>query len=242
MSRLRSRTNRPRTPRPPILHRSINTERALHLPRPRWRGLSHLVAAVVTLPAGVWVTLQAAPGAARVATGVFAVCIWAMFTVSAVVHRRRWPARVTEMLFRLDHTAIFLAIAGSATPLAVLGLDGWLGTVLLVGVWTGAAIGILVTWLPFPPPRGFANTVFLTLGWLVVPLVPAIWRHAGPATVAWLAAGGLLYTIGAVVVGLRRPDPAPHAFGYHEVWHLFVVAAAASHYVMVAGTLLPPNA
>jgi hemolysin III len=225
---------------PPRLFKlSPSTDRALTLPRPRFRGISHRWASFLAVPAGIWLTLATPAGSGRLAVGVFAACIWVMFTVSALVHWRTWSPHTTEVLFRMDHSAIFLAIAGTATPLAVLGLEGWARTAILAWVWGTATIGIVLEWLPFARPKGWANTVYLSMSWGAVLFVPMLWRSAGPDTVILMLAGGLLYTVGAVIVGIRRPDPNPEVFGYHEIWHLLVVAAAAIHYVMVGATLVP---
>lgn len=220
--------------------RSHSTDRALSAAvRPSLRGLSHRVAAVVAVPAAGWLVVTAPTARSRLAVGVFGACIAAMFSISALVHARRWGAHVTEILFRLDHTAIYLAIAGTATPIAVLALHGWHHTTVLVGVWAAAVVGILVEWLPFRTPRGLAHTLYLVMGWSTVPFVPAIVGTRGWATAGLLLAGGAAYTVGAVIVAVQRPDPAPAVFGYHEVWHLLVVLAVGLHYAMVGVTLLP---
>jgi hemolysin III len=170
---------------------------------------------------------------------VYAASVTIMFGVSALVHLKRWDAHTTELLLRLDHTAIYLTFGGTATPLALLGLSGWHRTALLWGLWVAALLGIVLEWLPFAAPRGFSNGVYLTLGWATLLLLPGLWRTAGVDAVALLLLGGACYTVGAIVVGLRRPDPNPHVFGYHEIWHLFVIAAVVAHYAMVATTLLP---
>jgi hemolysin III len=105
--------------------------------------------------------------------------------------------------------------------------------ILLGGLWAGAALGVVAEWLPFHPPRGLMNSLFLTLGWLPVILLPWLWRGLGVMSFTLMAAGGLVYTIGAVVVGAQRPDPRPSIFGYHEVWHLLVIIAVALHEAMV---------
>lgn len=220
--------------------RSHNTDRALAAEvRPRLRGLSHRIAAAAALPAAVWLVVSAPTTRAQVAVGVFGVAIAAMFAISATVHWRRWDAHTTEVLFRLDHTGIYLAIAGTATPIGVLALDGWHRAVLVGGVWAVATVGILLEWLPFRTPRGVAHGLYLVTGWATVPFLPAVVANAGWGTGALLLGGGLLYTVGAVIVAARRPDPAPHVFGYHEVWHLLVILAVCLHYAMVGGTLLP---
>ena len=191
------------------------------------------------MPAAVWVVLAAPTPRARWAVGVFGACIFVMFAVSATVHYRRWGPHATEVLFRLDKTGIYLAIAGTATPIAMLALTGWHRTAVLVGAWAVAVAGIVVEWLPFPTPRGVAHGLYLTMGWATIPFLPAVVANQGWDTAGLLLAGGLLYTVGAVIVAIQRPDPAPEVFGYHEVWHLLVVGAVALHYAMVGATLLP---
>lgn len=222
-----------------MLERSPSTRRALTLPRPRLRGVSHAVAFALSLPAAVWLLGLTDSPRGRVAALAFAVGITVMLGASALVHLRRWSERATEILFRVDHSAIFLAIAGTATAIGLLGLDGWQQELLVWGTWAAAVVGIVVEWLPFASPRGLANTVYLTLGWLPILLVPWLVQQAGWGALVLLMAGGLLYTLGAIVVGLRRPDPNPRVFGYHEIWHLMVIGAVSSHYALVAFVLLP---
>jgi hemolysin III len=218
----------------PVLKRSLNTERALTAPRPRLRGTSHLVAGLICLPLGPWWALSVPPGRPRLAVIAFMVGITAMFSASALLHLRRWNASTYEALFRLDHTGIYLAIGGTGIAIALVGLDGWPRIALFTVGVVGAALGILVEWLPFAPPRGFSNTVYITLGWVPIVLLPWMWTTAGPATVALLLAGGVLYTSGAIMLALQRPDPSPTWFGYHELWHLFVIVAVVTHGVMIA--------
>ena len=220
--------------RQPVLQRSENTERALAAERPRLRGRSHLLAALVAVPAMVVAIVLAPPGLPRIGVAAFTVGVAAMFTASALLHLRRWDAGTYERLFRLDHTGIYLAIGGTGLALALLGFDGWAGQALLGGVVVGTVLGIVVEWMPFAPPRGFSNAVYLTLGWLPIVLLPWLWVASGVAVVGLLLLGGVLYTSGAVIVALQRPDPSPTWFGYHELFHLLVILAVALHAVMVA--------
>jgi hemolysin III len=220
--------------RQPVLQRSENTERALVAERPRLRGRSHLVAALVAVPATVVAIVLAPPGLPRIGVAAFTVGVAAMFTASALLHLRRWDAGTYERLFRLDHTGIYLAIGGTGLALALLGFDGWAGQALLGGVVVGTVLGIVVEWMPFAPPRGFSNAVYLTLGWLPIVLLPWLWVASGVAVVGLLLLGGVLYTSGAIIVALQRPDPSPTWFGYHELFHLLVILAVALHAVMVA--------
>ncbi len=215
------------------LQRSINTERALSSVRPRLRGRSHLVAAVLAVPGvPLWVALT--PPGTRLGVASFGVGIAVMLVLSALLHLKPWDGATYERLFRLDHTGIYAAISGTAIGIGVLGLDGWPGVALIVAASVGGSLGVIVEWLPFAPPRGFSNTVYLSLGWLPVLLLPWLWAGAGPAAVGLLLAGGALYTVGAVIVALQRPDPWPRWFGYHELWHLFVLIAAGMHGVLIA--------
>jgi len=221
----------------PILERSVNTERALSLPRPRLRGRSHLLAAIVTVPgAVVWTAL--APAGGRLAIAAFGSGMAAMFSFSALLHLRRWDAGTYERLFRLDHTGIYLAIGGTGVAIGLLGLSGWASVTLVTGSLVGAGFGIVVEWLPFAPPRGFNQAIYLTLGWIPVALLPWLWVGAGVGTVVLLIVGGICYTVGATIVGLQRPNPSPRWFGYHELFHLLVIAAVVVHAVMLGRLLV----
>jgi hemolysin III len=211
------------------LKRSLNTEYALTAPRPRLRGRSHLVAGLVGAPIAVASTVRAQPGEVRFAVASFAFGVTIMLLCSALLHLRRWDAMMHERLFRLDHTGIYFAIGGSTAAIAVLALDGWPRDVLLVGTLFGSVVGVVLEWLPFAPPRGLSNTVYLTLGWLPILLLPWIWIAAGPLVVVLIVAGGTLYTSGAIIVALRRPDVLPGWFGYHELFHVLVIGAVLLH-------------
>lgn len=216
-----------------VLQRSINTERALSSVRPRLRGRSHLIAALVAVP-GVPVWVAMTPSGTRLGVAAFGLGIAVMLVFSALLHLKPWDGATYERLFRLDHTGIYAAISGTAIGVGVLGLDGWPGVVLIVAAAGGGLLGVIVEWLPFAPPRGFSNTVYLSLGWLPMLLLPWLWTGAGPAAVALLLIGGAFYTVGAVMVALQRPDPWPRWFGYHELWHLFVLIAAGTHGLLIA--------
>jgi hemolysin III len=211
------------------LKRSLNTEHAVTAPRPRLRGRSHLVAALVGLPLAVLATVQSSPGQTRSGVASFAFGVTIMFLCSALLHLRRWDAVVHERLFRLDHSGIYCAIGGSTAAIALLALDGWPQRVLLLGTVVGSGLGIVLEWLPFAPPRGLSNTVYLTLGWLPVLLLPWVWASAGAAVVVLIIGGGALYTSGAIIVALRRPDVLPGWFGYHELFHVLVILAVLLH-------------
>ncbi len=194
----------------------------------------HFWAAIVWAPVGVVLVLGADGTKARIALGVFALGTALMFAMSALVHDRDWSVERVETLVRLDHTAIFLAFATGATPVALLGLDqpesGW----LLGVVWTGAVLGVAAEWVPLHPPPGVVNGLYLVFGWSMLAFTPWLLTSLTVGEIVLLFAGGAAYTVGAVVVGARRPDPWTDVFGYHEIWHVFVVVAAACHTAMAA--------
>ena len=213
---------------------SESVRRALLQVRPRWRGLMHRAAAPLSVAAGIALVATAPAGASRVGAAVFSVGASLMFVASALVHMRRWSIPVWETLFRLDHAAIFLLIATSATPVAVIALEGRSATLLLWAVWIGAAIGVSLRMLPFHPPRGLMNTLFLALGWVPIFVAPALVRALDVPVLVLIAVEGLLYSVGALMLGARWPDPSPRVFGYHEVWHTLVTVAVLVHFVVVA--------
>jgi hemolysin III len=222
------------------LKRSINTELAVVAPRPALRGRSHLLAALFAWPATVVAVLAVGPGVERLAVASFGLGAAIMFTCSALLHLRRWDPIVHERLFRLDHSGIYCTIGGTTAAIALLGLDGWVQQALLVGAGIGTGVGIVLEWLPFAPPRGLSNTVYITLGWLPILVLPYLWVGAGPAVVLLIIAGGVLYTSGAIIVALRRPDVLPGWFGYHELFHVFVIAAVLLHARAIALLLGAP--
>ncbi|MDZ7705086.1 MAG: hemolysin III family protein [Trueperaceae bacterium] len=218
---------------------SANTHRSFSHTAPRMRGWSHM-AMVFVWPVLVVLLLRRADTTTALAGALaFGLGMQAMFTLSALTHLRRWDVWTTEAMFRLDHTGIFLAIAGSITPFALLALDGWLSTVVLVGVWAATLGGIGFALWPTFTPVGFGNTVFITLGALTTPLLPWAWDRMGPVGVALLLGGGAIYIAGALMLAHQWPQGRPRVFGYHEVWHAMVVLAALVHYAMVRSHLLP---
>jgi hemolysin III len=202
--------------------------------RPRLRGVSHQYAFFVSLVMGAVLVAIADGAGRRAAAGVFAVALATMFGVSALYHRVNWEPRARRLMRRLDHAAIYLLIAGTYTPFALLALDGaWRWTILPL-VWGGALVAIALKLAWTEAPKWMSAAIGIGLGWVGVVALPQLWSHAGPTGVALLALGGVLYTAGAVVYARERPDPVPAVFGYHEVFHAFVVAAAACQYAAVA--------
>jgi hemolysin III len=202
--------------------------------RPRLRGVFHQWAFVASLGVGVLLVAGTTGAAERVSAAVFATAVATMFGVSALYHRITWQPRARRWMRRLDHAAIYLLIAGTYTPFGVLVLSGvWRWTILPI-VWGGAvaAIALKLAWVDAP---GWLSAVLgIALGWVGVIAFPQLWAHSGLAGLVPLLLGGLLYTVGAIVYARRRPDPVPAVFGYHELFHVLVVAAAACQYVAVA--------
>lgn len=206
---------------------------------PKYRGVLHMWCFWLSLPAGVALTLSAPDGRSAFAAAAFAYGVTAMFGVSAVFHRTRFEDHAWHRFRRLDHIGIYFCIAGGFTPFGMLALDGWASNLMLIGGWAGASAGIVMRFLPFRPPYGLMNGTFIALGWIPVLTFSRMWDAAGSGWMILTLVGGVFYTVGAFIVGLRRPDPWPHTFGYHEIWHLMVAIAATSHYIVVAFGLLP---
>jgi hemolysin III len=202
--------------------------------RPRFRGVLHQYAFFVSLVVGVLLVVGADPGTPRISAIVFAASVAAMLGISALYHRVVWPPAPRRWIRRLDHAAIFLLIAGTYTPFGLVGLDGgWRVTVLAIA-WSGAVLAIVVKVSWIDAPRWVAALAAVCLGWVGVVALPEVHGSVGLTPLTLLGAGGLLYSAGAVIYALRRPDPAPSVFGYHELFHALVVAAAACQYVAVA--------
>jgi hemolysin III len=202
--------------------------------RPRLRGVFHQYAFFASIGLGAILVAVASGTGERISAGVFAAALTTMFGVSALYHRLTWRPRARRWMRRLDHAAIYLLIAGTYTPFGLLALSGaWRWTILPI-VWGGALVAIVLKLAWIDAPKWLAAAIAIALGWLGIVALPQLWTHSGGAGVALLALGGLLYTAGAVVYAARRPDPAPAVFGYHEVFHVLVIAAAACQYGAVA--------
>ncbi len=209
--------------------------------KPRLRGWLHLVNAPLTLAAGIVLIALSPTAGTRIGSAVYTASALLLFTVSAVYHRGHWSPRVHGVLQRFDHANIFLLIAGSYTPYTLLLLHGTQRNVMLSVVWIGAALGCLFRIFWLNAPRWFYIAIYIALGWAAVFYLPS-YIHGGAAlgvgmgiTVLVLAgAGGLLYTIGAVIYGFKRPDPWPQWFGFHEMFHTMTILAFVTHYVGVS--------
>ncbi len=207
--------------------------------RPLWRGRTHAWAFFAALVAGVALVALAPDGRARLAVTIYAITVVGLFGVSAIYHRVPWRSAVARAwMRRADHAMIFLVIAGTYTPFALLVLKGSIATAILITVWAGALAGIMLKLVWIHAPKWLGAGAYVALGWVAVAAFPQLLAHAGVTATALLAAGGVLYTLGAVVYALRRPDPVPAVFGYHEVFHALVIAAAALQFAVVAAVSL----
>jgi hemolysin III len=207
--------------------------------KPRLRGVLHQWAFAVSLVAGVGLVLEAGSARARIAVTVYALSVAALFGTSALYHRVDWRTLGRRRwMRRLDHTMIFVLIAGSYTPLGLLVLRGTLGMVILVAAWSAALAGAVfkLVWIDAPSWLGAAT--YVAIGWIALVALPELLDRLGVAAFAALTLGGILYSVGAVIYAHKRPDPVPTVFGYHELFHLLVILAAALQYAVVAFWIL----
>ena len=209
--------------------------------KPRLRGVFHQYAFFVSLVGGTLLVVLATTTRASVAAAIYAASVSALFGVSALYHRVTWTTPARRRMRRLDHAMIFLLIAGTYTPVGLLVLQGTLASVVLAVVWGGAVAGIVLELAWTGAPRWLGGAVYLALGWVAVVAMPQLFARLGVAGGLLIVAGGLLYTAGAAIYSLRRPDPVPAVFGYHEVFHLLVIAGVAAHFLAISLFALPPG-
>lgn len=202
--------------------------------KPRLRGVLHEAAFAVSLVTGTVLICLAEGAQARTAAVVYAVSVALLFGTSAAYHRGSWKGRSYDVMKRLDHSMIFILIAGTYTPFALLLLEGTARWVVFGLVWGGALAGVVLRNAVRRPARWLFVALYLALGWVAVGVMPQLLETGGWAVVTLLAAGGLFYTAGAIVYATRRPDPSPRWFGFHEVFHAFTLLAFVTHYVAVS--------
>jgi len=211
-----------------------DARRDVHYAKPVWRGWLHLLWFGASLIACPLLVARAHGAWPRIALAVYSFSVIGLFGVSALYHRGRWMPAWNRRLQRLDHLMIFLLIAGTATPVFLIAARGAFGLTCLIVMWmlTFAAAGLHLAWMH--APELLVGTTFVSLGSLAGVALPAVWMHAGVVPGALIVAGGLLYIAGALSYHRRWPDPRPAVFGYHEVFHAFVCAAAACQYLAIA--------
>lgn len=201
--------------------------------QPMLRGVSHLIGCFIALGAGIMLIGVAEGSRAIACASIYAISLTAVLGVSASYHRVYWRPMAQQLWKRADHAMIFVFIAATYTPICLLAIGGTAGTRLLALVWIGAALGALQALLWSRAPRALSVTLYIALGWALFAYLPEAYAALSASALALLVVGGCLYTIGALVYGLKRPDPAPRVFGYHEIFHACVVAAIACHFVAI---------
>jgi hemolysin III len=208
---------------------------------PRLRGVTHLYAFYCATVAAALLVVYAPGGVARGAGAVYGVGLCALFGGSALYHRWRWNPRWRPILRRIDHSTIFVFIAASYTPVCLLVLSGTVRWVVLGTVWAGALGGVALSVAWITAPRVLASACYVALGWVAVIAFPQLSAALPLLPLLLIGGGGVLYTVGAVVFAFQRPNPWPSVFGFHEIFHAFVVLAATAHFVALAGWVVLPK-
>ena len=219
---------------PPTSAPVVPTALATAALKPRLRGWLHAVTFPLAAVAGLVLVTFAPTVTGRAAAAVFTLCAMLLFGVSALYHRGTWDVRGHAVLRRLDHSNIFLLIAGTYTPFALLLLDRRQATILLVTVWGGALLGVMFRVFWVGAPRWLYTPIYIALGWTAVFWLGDFRNSGGDATLVLLLAGGLFYSLGGVVYALKRPDPSPTWFGFHEIFHACTIAGFACHYIGIS--------
>jgi hemolysin III len=211
--------------------------------KPLLRGWLHLVCFFLAVPAAVLVVALATSPRGRVGAVVYGVGLVALFGVSGAYHRGHWSESKRRLMQKLDHGTIFVMIAGSYTPLCLLALRGWVAWAMLALSWSMAALGFVLAFTDTRATRVARGALYIVMGWASLVAAPQLLRNMSLAELTLIAVGGVLFTVGAIFLATRWPDPVPHIFGYHEVWHVLVVAAVVCHFVAIASVVNgPPGA
>jgi hemolysin III len=207
--------------------------------KPRMRGLSHYYAFFISLATGALLIATAPRGLATWTALVYALSVSAMLGASSLLHRGSWNPEQARVVTKLDHTCIYLLIAGTYTPISLIAMSGVIRVLVFSAVWLGAIAGIALEWVWYRPPRGWVTTNYIVVGWVALIALPQLWTSLGVAGFLLVLLGGLSYTLGAVIHAAQRPDPWPEVFGYHELFHVFVLVALVLHFCAIAFVVLP---
>jgi hemolysin III len=202
--------------------------------KPKLRGVSHALGCLLAGVAGIALIHAVHGMRARLAVGVYVATLVLMYGISASYHLPDWKPEIRAWWRKADHAAIFVLIAGTATPFCLLVLPPEAGRRLLLTMWIGASVGVGQSLFWVRAPKLLTAALCVTLGWLGAPFLPVFLSSLGPKIATQIVLGGLVYTVGAVVYGLKRPNPSPRIFGYHEIFHLLVIAGSAFHFVAVS--------
>lgn len=207
--------------------------------KPKLRGVFHQIAFFVSLMSGAWLVWVAPTTSSKLICLVYACAISLLFGVSALFHRHTWGPIGRRRMRRADHSTIFIAIAGSYTAVAAIALTGWARTTVLLIVWIGAILGITLRQVWLDAPKWVIALPYVVVGWAAVAVLPQLYRAIGPLGFMFLLIGGLAYSAGAVVYALKKPNPVPGVFGYHEVFHACTIVGAVFHFIVIAVFVLP---
>lgn len=207
--------------------------------KPRLRGVLHQYSFFISLPIGALLIAGAGTFRARLAAAIYACALSGLFASSTLYHRIPWSPTAKRWMRRVDHSMIFFLIAGTYTPFAMLVANGMRSITVLLAVWGAALTGALVKLLWIDSSRWITVAIAFAMGWLIVGMTPGLALQPGPVATSLLVIGGVLYSMGALVYAFRRPNPFPRIFGYHEVFHTFVIVAAAAHYASIAFFVIP---
>lgn len=200
--------------------------------REPFNAYSHLVGAIGAVVLLIFLMINSSDDAgwARVSLIVYGVTVFLMFASSAIYHAVNVSYVVEERFRMIDHIMIYAVIAGTYTPICTIVLDGNWRVIMLAGIWIFALVGILKKFFWMSAPRWFSTVLYLLMGWISVIIFPKLWAQLPHGFAYWIAIGGLFYTVGAIIYGIKKPDPFPNKFGFHEIWHLFVLGGAFSHF------------
>lgn len=201
--------------------------------KPTLRGWQHAAMFPIATVAGVVLVATAPTTASRVSSAIFAATAVVLFGVSGLLHRGTWSPQVEALLRRVDHANIYLIIAGTYTPFAVLALPEDEGKVLLAIVWIGALVGVTFRLFWTGTPRWLSTTLYVVVGWVVIFFIPDLVDGVGAGVVVLIAVGGILYTLGAIVYATKWPNPSQRRYGFHELFHSLTIAAFIAHYIAV---------
>jgi hemolysin III len=202
--------------------------------RPALRGWLHATAALPAAAAGALLAAHGGTTGRQVGLAIYGFSLTALFSVSAAFHRVRWSPAARRRMRRADHSTIFVAIAGTYTAVAAVALRGWARTAILLVVWLGATVGILLRQLWLDAPKWAVALPYVVVGWCAVIVLPQLWQGLGATSTLLVLAGGVCFSVGALVYARRRPDPWPRTFGYHEVFHALTVVGAVVQFTAIA--------
>ncbi len=208
------------------------------LVKPLLRGHFHQAAFFLSVGASLMLILQSPTPIKLFSSIVYSICLTGLFGLSALYHRPNWGDTGRSLMKRLDHSAIFLLIAGSFTPICLVAMEPQTGRDLILIVWAFAIVGIFLAILWPKAPKWLGATIYLLMGWLAAPYISDFYRVLGVFNFTCLVAGGVIYSLGAIVYVIKKPNPIPEIFGYHEVFHLFTILAAILHFILIANIIL----